>query len=1000
MKLSKGLFLALALPVLFYGCDSRTVNTSGIDNGTGVIPVDRVVVSLSNSAIYYSQNTLNTVVDTVTVRVLGAGNASVSGAAVSLNLSTSFGSLTPIGDSNSGYTANTSNADGVAKYVFRLLPDDQISGSLTVNFTATSQSRTGSRALSLVEQSEILLDFVSPAEGAFLNRTRANGETLPIVVQAYRDTPTGDGGFERQPVSGVTMSFRVSALNGANPGNITGGDFTTDNSGMISGVYYANSTAQPADTVRINLIATIKNTSTSFTNELRLLNRFGTKMTRVSPPLNTTFRSDLLCADSTVFVYRFTDRNDSLMVNQLFSLDTEIGTVSATSVVTSEDGTISFWWRSCGTDSGNNTFSLTSQGLNADSFSESFFVNTPRTIGLSLTSPSTGFPLEIDSECLDDNQLPIRVTMKYTDNDDPIVNQIVRFSASHGQIGGSALTNESGVATVNWHDCDESHAGQTLNLAYSYRNSLGTTLVSGAAPFTLTLPLGVPSRIVVTTGNDTLPDANQTTTAVFAQVFNSQNQALGAGLNIGFRTNGVGAINNSAITNFAGVAQAQFAMNGTNGLSQVVAFYAKPNVSPPETLWSSPTTLTILSGTPANITLNTSEQRIQIQGNGSSSDALVTARVVDAGGSLVNLPYNVSFTVAQAPDNVYMNRPGDDTRYYFAQPLVVTTSNGIAQVTLNAGDRPGPITLDACIDPGGLEQLCTLESLVTVVAGPPTFGEIGFDGVGEQIGGGMWRVTWSVHLFDRFGNDVEDSTAVLFSPFPPNVCSFEGFGRTGFNADGELDIHGVAENYMLYHGLSIGDTLTHVRARSGGSVPQIDEVTGDTTWVTGYVDVIYPDPPGIFQLPFQPGERDDNLTVVASAAQVVFPMRNCNNVQSEVLLVQGTLIDGYGTPIADQVVRFWADQPGLYFDIDSGQPVGSVIEVVTNNSGVAQTLLQVSSVLLPNLGAQCPDTDANENCWSYGNQTLNFGAVRMPGANPQSNDISVLLLRPCQQAEN
>ena len=125
MKLSKGLFLALALPVLFYGCDSRTVNTSGIDNGTGVIPVDRVVVSLSNSAIYYSQNTLNTVVDTVTVRVLGAGNASVSGAAVSLNLSTSFGSLTPIGDSNSGYTANTSNADGVAKYVFRLLPDDQ-----------------------------------------------------------------------------------------------------------------------------------------------------------------------------------------------------------------------------------------------------------------------------------------------------------------------------------------------------------------------------------------------------------------------------------------------------------------------------------------------------------------------------------------------------------------------------------------------------------------------------------------------------------------------------------------------------------------------------------------------------------------------------------------------------------------------------------------------------------------------------------------------------------
>lgn len=116
--------------------------------------------------------------------------------------------------------------------------------------------------------------------------------------------------------------------------------------------------------------------------------------------------------------------------------------------------------------------------------------------------------------------------------------------------------------------------------------------------------------------------------------------------------------------------------------------------------------------------------------------------------------------------------------------------------------------------------------------------------------------------------------------------------------------------------------------------------------------------------------------------------------------MQATLIDGYGTPIADQIVAFWADQPGVYFDIDTGQPVGSVIEVITNSDGVAQTILRVSSALLPNLGAQCPDTEEAEGCWSYGNQTLNFGAVRQPGANPQSNDISVLLMRPCQQAEN
>jgi hypothetical protein len=997
MKLSGKLLCALALPVLFYGCDSRTVNTTDT-GGTGTTAVDRVVVSLSSNALFYSQTTLNTVVDTVTVRVLGAGNTAIDGAAVSLEMSSSFGSLSPIVDAENGLAANTSSADGVAKYLFRLLPDDEVSGSQSIAFTATSQSRTGSRTLSLVEQSEILLDFVSPAESAILYRTRSNGETMPIVVQAYRDVPLDGGGFERQPVGGVTMSFRVTALNGANPGFVSGGDFTTDNSGMVSGVYYANSSAQPADTVRINLIATIKNTTTSYTNELRLLNRFGTKMTRVSPALDATLRSDLLCADSTVFTYRFRDRNDSLMVNQLFSLDTEIGTVSANSVVTSEDGTVSFWWRSCGSEAGENTFTFTSQGMNADNFSDQFFVNAPRQIGLELVSPSPNFPLEIDSECLDANVVPVRVLAKYTDNDDPIFNHRINFSANLGQINGSAFTAENGVASVSWHDCDESHSDQVMNLAYSLRNSSGENIVTGVSNYNLSLPLGVPSRIVVTVNDNLLPVNDQTTTTVNAQVFNSQNQALGSGISLLFKTNGVGAVTNSAITNFAGVAQAQFAMNGTNGLSQVLAGYPRPNVTPADTLWSDPVSLTILSGIPANITLSTTEQRIQIQGNGSSSDALVTARVVDAGGSLVNVEQEVRFLIAQAPDNVYMNRPGNDTRFFFGQPLVVTTSNGIAQITLNAGDRPGPITLDACISPGQLDQLCTLESLVTVVAGPPTYGEIGFDGTGEQIGGGMWRVTWSVHLFDRFGNDVEDSTAVLFSPFPPDVCSFEGFGLTGFNAAGELDVRGVAQNYMLYHGLSIGDTLTHVRARSGGLIPQV--VDEDTTWVTGYVDVIYPNPPGIFQLPFQPGERDDNLTVTSSAAQVVFPMRNCTQVRTQDLQVQATLIDGYGTPIADQIVAFWADQPGVYFDIETGQPVGSVIEVITNSDGVAQTILRVTSALLPNLGAQCPNTPENENCFSYGNQTLNFGAVRQPGANPQSNDISVLLMRPCQQAEN
>ncbi len=1008
MKLSRKWILAAALPFLFqYGCDTRSVDTTsaGGSGGEGSLAVDRVIVSLSDNQIFYSQSTLNSVVDTVTVRALSAGNAAVTDVGVSVELSSGFGSLTPITDSDQDLSANTTNASGIAKYIFRLLPDDVISGDQSVRFTASSQGRTGNKVLSLVEQSEILIDFISPNEGSTIFRTRP-GATMPVQVQAYREVPEDGGGTVRTPVEGVGLRFSVTGVNGAQGGSITAGTFTTDNSGFVSGVLYSNSHDQETDQVTVRFTATMASSGVSFSNNVTLNNTFGNRLTRVRPTgsANPNVRASYLCGDSTRFVFRYQDSNDSLITDAVFSIGIEgVGETDVTTAQTNEAGEFEFAYRACDVEAAGNSAVLQLGNIQIpdEVYDVALNILDPHPIGLSLQSPSDQFPLEIDSECLEDNVVPIRVLMKYTDTNEPIVGETVYFSASHGNIGGSAETNASGIAEVNWHDCDEDNAGETLEISYNFRMPDGTTLTSGNTQIPLVLPLGVPDRIVVSVANDTLPALNTTTTVATAQVFNSQNQALGAGLNIGFRTNGVGTITTTAITNADGIANGQFAMNGTNGLSQVAAYYVRPNTSPADTLWSSPTTLTVLSGQPANITLSTTEQRIQIQGNGSSSDALITARVVDAGGSLVNLPYTVQFVISQAPDGVYMNSPGNEEQYFWAEPLIATTSNGRAQVTVNAGPTPGPITITASVPqeeiPGATQDLSTLESLVTVVAGPPTYGEIGFDGNGEAIGGGMWRVTWSVHLFDRFGNDVEDSTAVLFSPFPPDVCSFEGFGRTGFDADGEPDVHGVAENYMLYHGLSIGDTLTHVRARAGGLVPEI--VGEDTTWVTGYVDVIYPDPPGLFQLPFQPGELDDNLTMQIPFQEINFPMDDgtglpCDNnpYPFEAFTMSATLVDGYRTPVSDQQIVFQVDPPGSFFDAETFEELGPVAVSVTDNSGVAPIILRVDASRLENTGITCV---TNEDCFSYNTQILSVVCARLPDNNPTSQLYTINLNRPC-----
>ena len=972
--------LALA-SLMWTACDSRSVTSS--NDSTNGREIAFVEVSTQNSDLYYSQATRTALRDTVTVLVLDAERSAVAGVSVSCEVQSSFGgALVPL-------TNHITDDLGEARYVFRVLAGDApFTGDQTVTFVATAGNRNNNTSLQLHEQSDIQLAFLNPPDGTVIHRMQDAAETMPVQVFAYRDVTVGET-TQRVGIPGILLNFSVATVGPGIPGVITV-QGTTGTDGVTDNVFYANSNNQPADSVTVRFAAAVAgNPELSTTSTVRLANDYGFRLERILP-VNPELRADILCADSTSFVFQYVSPAGEPVSGARFNVQPSMGELldpTMYSSVSDEGGMVRFTWRTCSLEGGDLVLSLIhTTGRN---YSYAFVVEDARPIELDIISPVPGGELEIDSECIDENVTSVRARLRYADSNNPIVGKNIIFSANVGQIGSVATTDGSGVAAVSWHDCDESDAGSTLNLSASFLGTGSTPLLQSLESYPIDLPLGTPHHITLSVANPVLPDPNSGAlqSQVTATVYNSQNQRLGNGLAVGFKTNGVGQVTASAFTNEDGQAVGMFSLNNQTGISQLRAFYLKPNTTPAETLWSQPSSITVQSGQPVNVTLSTGTPRIQILGFGAASEALVSARVVDASGATVTMDIPVRFTLQAAPQESYLSTPGTEDQYFFGDTLDVQSQNGMAQMVINAGRRPGVVQVAAMINANGLEVYSSY-TLVTIVAGPPAYGTLDFDPVGEQVGGGMWQVTWAAHFWDRYSNDVEDSTAVYFSLDPSNVASMDGFGMTGFDASDAEDLHGVAKDFMLYHCQAEGAVIDTAWAMSAGEVAEYDnpfdptEVTG---WHPGMVKVFKQTPDGTaqFQIPFQPGDRDDNLTLEASTSRVIFSSTPCGGYpQSQTVQVRATLRDGYGCLVSGQLIQFWSDAGGTF----------NPTEGITDINGQVETVLTVVPQVLDNTGVPCPDP--NSTCFRWNPYNLGFGAIRQPGG-PASDVAIITLERPC-----
>jgi hypothetical protein len=164
--------------------------------------------------------------------------------------------------------------------------------------------------------------------------------------------------------------------------------------------------------------------------------------------------------------------------------------------------------------------------------------------------------------------------------------------------------------------------------------------------------------------------------------------------------------------------------------------------------------------------LSTSHQRINVRRTGPAETATILARGFTDDGQAVGAGYPIEFWIDAGPrggENV--NGVDDGERV-----AALTNQDGIAQVTLEAGTLPGPVSV--CCKSGTASQICVQ---IQIVAGPPV--RMDAHAEPDEIGSNETSVITAA-LLDEYGNPVQDGVVVSFSVDEGMVVGEDGPGSS------------------------------------------------------------------------------------------------------------------------------------------------------------------------------------------------------------------------------
>jgi len=303
---------------------------------------------------------------------------------------------------------------------------------------------------------------------------------------------------------------------------------------------------------------------------------------------------------------------------------------------------------------------------------------------------------------------------------------------------------------------------------------------------------------------------------------------------------------------------------------------------------------------------------IVVRGGGGIESTLIRAEVYDDNGNLINTPTPVVFEMSPILGDAYLGDGGPiDTAY---------TVNGVASVSINSGQDPGPVRIIAeCDCNPESEPLQSIDVPVIIASGAPIHIEAEYDpNSTEAIGGGFYQTECAAIVSDIWYNPVEDSTFVYWSidPLPPDTiidAFVEGVSFT--NNEGILSGNatpGVARSTIVYSTDAIGD-IGRVRALTFGGDNNGDGISGDS--VVSYIN----EGEGDATMFFLPGQ----VSLMADATYWDFTLDG----NPAWIQLTAMVIDYYGNAVVDAPIAFTGTGVNGFFEVgyeaytDEGVPI-------------------------------------------------------------------------------
>ncbi len=952
---------ALALLVLFMGCDPRTPK-----------PPEKVVINYkltltANPQVIYADHGKTT--SRVTAVLTQEDGTPVQGAIIK------FSALQGAIASNIA----TSNA-GVAVATFYDQGEPGDSVLIVARYTDDQDNTVRDSVYITVLPLEALVSnfFAStrPVDGQ-VQIIKLDSSYAVDIIAHVRDSAG-------VAVRNVAVQYQV--LEGANIGYLSAAMDSTDGTGTSTVIFYSN----PSDTGNVTVEAYVE------TGALQALMRqfpgvydFGSLLKtanpqshafsdtvyfRFNPPPIWTLRvftpRDTVFADTgaamTQVYALLTDENNEPVASEQVQFSTTVGTIESNKT-TNTAGVAQTVLSGLGAEVTHDTLAqITARvthpfyGNLVSSHSVLVEFNPPPTWNLRLFSTETTIYA--------DNGITVAniYALLTNEHNEPVDSQMVQFSTTVGSIESGKFTNSAGIAQTVLSDLGSEITQDTVarvtarvsHPLYGQVTAQTTVQILAENP---SAGDRFPQIIDVVADRTVLPPPENpeiTSASIVATVTDSSGFPVNTGTLVQFFTN-MGFVTPFDVTDENGQARATFSMGDSSGIARI---YARAgNVRDSVLIEIRPSVPAYINILPAN------PNHIVVAGGWGVQSTTIEAEVRDARGELVDMPYLVRFELGPVHVPAGANLNGEGTVSYD------TTNHGIAAVTLNSGTEAGNVRVVASVTVDDSTELTAVAIPVTIEAGPPAYIYPDADQNSiSPIGGGIYQMELGARVWDQFTNPVEDSTQVYWFLIPDSIGHVVGSSFTGNMNLGGDHFPGIAWTRIYWNSDNVFDRV-QVVARVHGA---------NDSLIENYVNAVED---STVLLPFYPG----TLTVFPDHTYHDF--QPADNPTPDSVILTAILVDYYGNAIKNGRILFFAEGVSQWQEYSPDYPMLNGMPIVrTDNSGIAYII----AVFEGNICV--PIFDANNNVTGYTPFTSYVWGRLLDPQQVSSDQVAIQFVRTIQ----